>query len=76
MFLYVGNIDIAAYADDNTPYIHGSSFESVTNSLVKSVNDMNSRFKFNYMKLNSDKCHLILSNSSDSTCVAKIDDDA
>ena len=73
MFLFVDDIDIAAYADDNTPYIHGSSYESVTSSLVKSVNDMIDWFDANYMKLNSDKCHLILSNNSnnnnDSTIV-------
>ena len=75
MFLFLENNNIAAYADDNTPYAFGSNCESVTNSVVKPVNGMKTWFKFNYMKLNSDKCHLILSNLSDHSCVAKIDSD-
>ena len=75
MFLHLDGIDIAAYADDNTPYINGACCEAVTNNLVKSVSIMNDWFNANYMKLNSDKCHLILSNKSDCTCVAKIGND-
>ena len=75
MFLQMKEIDLVGYADDNTPYTQGSSCESVTNTLVQSVNDFMIWFNNNYMKLNSDKCHLILSGKYDFSCVAKIDND-
>ena len=51
------NIDIASYADDNTPYITGNSIEEVIQKLENAVLTLFQWFSDNQMKANPDTCH-------------------
>ena len=55
------NIDVASYADDNTPYVTAKKTENIIGILEKTSLDMFSWFSNNGMKANPDKCHLLLS---------------
>ena len=60
MFFHIGNIDIVGYADDNTPYLMDVNCNSVIENLQFSAGEMSKWFSHNYMLLNADKCHLLL----------------
>ena len=60
-FLILNNIEIASYADDNTPYCSYKSFEDVITCLERTADDIFTWFNDNEMKTNADKCHLLLS---------------
>ena len=64
------NINIGSYADDTTPYISGRNIKEIIETLENTSITMFSLFKFNGMKANPDKCHLLL--SSDEKCNASI----
>ena len=51
MFYFVGSSDVTSYADDTTPYTVNKTMDALLNSLE---ND-------NYLKMNVDKCHLLVS---------------
>ena len=55
------NVSIRSYADDTTPYISGRNIKEIIETLENTSIDMFSWFKFNGMKANADKCHLLLS---------------
>jgi len=55
------DIDIASYADDNTPYVTAKNPDEIIKILEKTSYDMLSWFTMNGMKANPDKCHLLLS---------------
>ena len=61
LFLIIKNIDIASYADDNTPYCTYDNFDDVLACLEKTASDLFEWFSNNGMKANADKCHLLLS---------------
>ena len=61
MFLMLGHTYFASYADDNTPYTVNENAEEVIRTLEQISKPLLQWFKDNKMKLNSDKCHLILS---------------
>ena len=57
----IEKFDIPNFADDNTPYVIGSSLlEEVACAIFK-------WFKDNQMKANADKCHMLLSTSNELT---------
>ena len=60
LFLILNNIEIASYADDNTPYCSYKSFEDVITCLERTAGDLFAWFNNNAMKANADKCHLLL----------------
>ena len=64
------NVNIGSYADDNNPYISGRNIKEIIATLENTSITMFSWFKFNGMKANPDKCHLLL--SSDEKCNASI----
>ena len=64
------NVNIGSYADDTTPYISGRNIKEIIGTLENTSITMFSWFKFNGMKANPDKCHLLL--SSDEKCNASI----
>ena len=64
MFFIVENIDIASYADDNTPYIGANNINEVVHSLEKATDTLFKWFSDNLMKSNADKCHLLISTSN------------
>ena len=63
-------VNIGSYADDTTPYISGRNIKEIIETLENTSITMFSWFKFNSMKANPDKCHLLL--SSDEKCNASI----
>ena len=61
LFFIFKNIDIASYADDNTPYISANNVNEVILSLEKATDTLFKWFSDNVMKSNADKCHLLVS---------------
>ena len=65
LFLVMENIDIAIYADDNTPYTTGNSIEEVIQKLENAAKTLFQWFSDNQMKANPDKCHFLYSTNSE-----------
>ena len=61
MFFMVDNIDIASYADDNTPYSVGKSQCHLEAKLKKASVKLFKWFHENDLKSNQDKCHFLSS---------------
>ena len=59
----MNEIDLASYAEDNTPYAAGDSIEDVSNSLENDSTKLFQWFADNQMKANRNKCHLLISGS-------------
>ena len=71
MFYFLEDFDIANYADDSTPYNAGENIEFVVNNLEQSSSILFKWLNDNYMKVNTDKSHLLVSGNVRAT--AKID---
>ena len=67
LFLFETETDIASYADDNTLYTPGECIKSVIKKIESSSIKIFDWFSNNAMKGNPEKCHLILSNSEQTT---------
>ena len=61
MFFEQKDVNFAAYADDNTPYFCDKNLEVLLSKLQICALKLFEWFSNNHMKINSDKCHLILS---------------
>ena len=61
LFLFIPNIDLVSYADDNTPFAMGSSELEVINEIKSMAESFTLWFRNNCMKVNPDKFHLLLS---------------
>ena len=61
LFFIVKDIDIASYADDNTPFIVEDNIENVIASLEEATNALFDWFDNNRLKSNPDKCHALVS---------------
>ena len=61
LFFSLKNIDVCNFADDTTPYVCDKSIGTVVNLLEENCEIALCWFENNYMKLNTDKCHLIVS---------------
>ena len=61
LFFFLKDAGICNFADDTTTYISDESSENVLKSLEKNSMLAIRCFENNYMKLNTDKCHLIVS---------------
>ena len=72
IFFDIIECDIVTYANDNTPYNFDFSLDNVISNLEKSTNSLLNWFRENHMKVNADKCHLVV--GSDESCTAKIKD--
>ena len=59
MFFMVDNIDIASYADDNTPYSVGKSQCDLETKLQKASVKLFKWFHENGLKANQEKCHFL-----------------
>ena len=57
----MNGIDFACYADDNTPYVSSDSIKDVIRILENDSIKLFKWFSGNLMKVNKDKCHLIVS---------------
>ena len=63
MFLFVPDIGIANYADDNTPHTTNKHLETVLKDLGQGSDTSLKWFTDNLLKANSEKYHLLVSTS-------------
>ena len=54
-------LDIANFADDNTPFTSANNIDDLIDSLEKAASSLLKWFKDNLIKGNPDKCHLLVS---------------
>ena len=74
IFYFITEINVANYADDNTPYAINESIENIINILESNSSTLIKWFNDNYLKMNTDKCHLLITNHDDDV-TAKIGND-
>ena len=60
MFLILEGTYFTGYADDNTPFVVRDNIKNVIKALEEIGENLLSWFSNNEMKLNTDKCHLLL----------------
>ena len=58
IFFALKGIDICDFADDTPPYVCDSNLKSVRETLEHNSELTIAWFEMNYMKLNTNKCHL------------------
>ena len=72
LFFLIENTNVCIYADDTT--IH--SCDTSLNTLIKRLEDgatiVIAWFRYNYMKLNPDKCHILISGYKHEVILAKL----
>ena len=61
LFLFVEEVHIMSYADDNTPYVCSENVDVTLEKLEEVGKVLFEWFSNNFLKANADKCHLILS---------------
>ena len=62
IFYFVNENSLTNYADDNTPYAIHKTTDNVINNLQNDTNILIKWFTNNYLKMNADKCHLLITN--------------
>ena len=62
IFYFIDEGNITNYVDENTPYAIDTDTKTVINTHEMDVSTLMEWFNDNYMKLNDDKCHLLISN--------------
>ena len=75
MFFALNEIDICNFTDDTTPYVCDSNLNSVLEKLEQNSELATALFKMNYMKLNTDKCHLLISGNENVYMWVKLNED-
>ena len=65
LFYFVNETELANYADDNTPYAIDIDTDSVINTLENDADILITWFRDNYMKLNEDKCHFLITDTTE-----------
>ena len=60
MFMFISNSQICSYADDTTLYVINQDIKQAIKILEQDVIILREWFQNNYMKMNGDKCHLML----------------
>ena len=63
LFLFLDKTKIANYADDNSTYTVNETFDEMLKTLETETTIVLNWLKFNEMKSNDDKCHLIVANN-------------
>ena len=61
LFFFLKDVRMCNFADDTTRYVSDKSLKNVLKSLEKNSMLAIRWFENNYVKLNTDKCHLIVS---------------
>ena len=69
VFYFVNEIDLTNYADDNTPNIIEKDIDSLVNMLEENISVLMKWFHNNYLVMNADKSHLLVTNHFDDICV-------
>ena len=59
LFFFLKNTDDCNFADDTTPFVCDENLEVIVRKLEENSDLAISWFQNNYMKLNTDKCHLL-----------------
>ena len=67
MFLMLKGTYFTDYADDNTPFVVRDSIKDVIKALEETGEILVIWFSKNEMKLNTDKCHLLLNSQEPNT---------
>ena len=67
MFLMLKTTYFTGYADDNTPFVVGDNITDVIKALEETGENLVNWFSNNEMKLNTNKCHLLLNNQEPNT---------
>ena len=60
LFFIIEDTDTASYADGNTPYVSADDMGGVNKSLEEASENLFKWFSDNLMKINTDKCHLLV----------------
>ena len=63
LLFILNGVDIANYADDNTPYVITDNINGVIASFEKASKALFEWFDSNLLKSNAEKCHLLVSSS-------------
>ena len=61
LFLVLKDVDIANFADDNTPFTSTNNIDDLIDSLEKASSSFFKWFKGNLFKGSPDNCHLLVS---------------
>ena len=72
IFFTLKGVDICNFADDTTPYVCDSKLKSVLESLEHNSELAIAWLEMNYMKLNTSKCHLLISGNKNQQMWAKL----
>ena len=64
LFFIIEDTDIASYADDNTTYVIADNIDRVIKSLEEASEILFKWFNDNLMRINADKCHLLVSTNN------------
>ena len=64
MFFIIEDTDIASYANDKTPYVVADNIDGVIKILEETSEILFRLFNDNLMKINVDKCHLLVSRNN------------
>ena len=70
---YIIKTDICNYADDNTPYTFDICLDKLMTKLECATESAMGWFQYNGMKLNSEKCHLLVCGHKFESMICKID---
>ena len=66
LFLFLHDIPVENYADNNTPYCTGLKILDILIKLENAAETLLQWLKDNRMKANPDKCHLLINNTKES----------
>ena len=69
IFYFMNEKNLTNYADDNTPYAIEKTIEEITSRLTDDGNILIEWFNNNYLKMNADKCHLLITNQDTNVCI-------
>ena len=75
LFFLLKEIDVCNFADDTTPFFCHENIEVVFDKLETYSDFCISWFEDNFMKLNTDKCHLLVSGHKHERCWARVGSD-
>ena len=65
VFYFLEEEKVVNYADDNTPYEISTHLKDVITTLERNMSILSTWFSDNYLKMNVDKCHLLVAKHTD-----------
>ena len=68
IFFSLERVDKCSFPDDTIPCVCNSNLKSVLETLEHSSESAIAWFEMNYMKLNTDKCHVLISRNKMNNC--------